>query len=410
MPDPINYMAMMPQVDLGKSVVEGLQIGGAFRQARQADEAEKAQQQYAADLQAAMSNPSARGFAALTAKYPQQREAFKQSWEMLNKDQQDAEFGTGTQVYSALQNKRPDIAAQLLDEQITAMENSGQDAADLKSIKNAMEVNPQAALGHIGLILSATDPDRWGKMMDESRSAEIAPANLSEAQAKAHAAGVKAKFAESKAAQDLAKGGWDIAKLQSDIGLGRQNASIALMNAQLSKEKNELKKQELQQKVMDAEMKRDETVRLKADEAQGSADNINAVSASVGDLLGDIDALESATGFQAGLPTFPGSQSRAIESKVEQLKSLLTMENLGKLKGAMSDADRNFLVNIGSNLDLKMPDEELQKELIKINEKLPEQMDKLNAKYGSQYTLYKNEPAKDAATGAPPSGAVRRIQ
>lgn len=404
MPDPINYMAMMPQVDLGRSVVEGLQIGGAFREARQADEAEKAQQQYAADLQAAMSNPSARGFAALTAKYPQQREAFKQSWEMLNKDQQDAEFGTGTQVYSALQNKRPDIAAQLLDEQITAMENSGQDAADLKSIKNAMEVNPQAALGHIGLILSATDPDRWGKMMDESRSAEIAPANLSEAQAKAHAAGVKAKFAESKAAQELAKGGWDIAKLQSDIGLGRQNASIALMNAQLSKEKNELKKQELQQKIVDTEMKRDAALGAKtAEVSSGRATIDNFLNTADKVVNAPDDVYESATGtISSVLPTYDQDVAD-FEETLKTLSSQAFLSQVPSMKGlgALTEAEGKKLEASLANLSLRQSPEKLRANVQEAQRLMLKARSTLSDKFGVPDVMPDRPAAQEATEAAP---------
>ncbi len=418
MPDPINYMAMMPRVDLGQSVVEGLQIGGAIRDMRKAGDAEKLQQQYAADLQAAMSNPTARGFAALTAKYPQQREAFKQSWEMLDKDQQEAEFGTGTQVYSALQNQRPDVAAQLLDQQIAAMENSGQDASDLKSIKAAVDANPRAASAHIGLILSATDPDRWGKMMQETRDAEIAPANLSEAQAKAHAAGVKARFAESKAAQDLAKGGWDIAKLQSDIGLGRQNASIALMNAQLGKETNELKKQELQQKVMDAEMKRDAALREKTSEVAstraGIDNSLNTIdrllaNPELNNILGSVEGSDYYPSTAVGLLA-PGADADVRADAIADLENVQSQSFLNNLMeakakgatfGALTEKEGDRLIGYVKNLKAKQSEKQFRENALEVQRLLLKSRSNLSDKFGVPDIMPDRPEAQRATEAAP---------
>ena len=88
---PINYLGMIPQPDFGESLLQGLRIGAGIQQMQAATElkqqqllekkqAMELQEQYARDLQATLQNPTAQGFAALTAKYPKPPEAFHSSW------------------------------------------------------------------------------------------------------------------------------------------------------------------------------------------------------------------------------------------------------------------------------------------------------------------------------------------
>lgn len=60
----------------------------------------------------------------------------------------------------------------------------------------------------------------------------------------------------------------------------------------------------------------------------------------------------------------------AFEAKVDTLKSNLTLENLKLLKGAMSDKDLAFLNSIGSSLNVNMSEEQFNKELDKVINKL----------------------------------------
>lgn len=281
MVQPIDYMSQLQQPDITGAFTGGLQTGQAIRanqdQAAAAEAARQRAEQYRADLSGYLSSPNARAAAAMTAKYPEQREAFKQAWDIQSKDQQDAQFSAGTQVYSAIQSGRPDAAAKILDDQIAAMENSGQDPAGLVAIREGLKRNPQMTGSQIGLTLSALDPDRWAKIAGEQREAEIAPSQLTESQAKAQKAAVDAKFAESMAVQDLAKKGWDIAKIQNDMTISRENSRIAAMNAAIKGETNDLKRAELQQKVTAAQTKRDGELNEKVAQVEtgrGAIDNM----------------------------------------------------------------------------------------------------------------------------------------
>ncbi|WP_097303817.1 hypothetical protein [Pseudomonas chlororaphis] len=351
MAQPFNYNIQQP--DIAGSLMGGIQAGQGFAQQQKAN---AMAEQYSADLQNYLNNPTASGAAAMSVKYPAQRQAFKQAWDIQSKDQQDSQFRAGTQVYSAIQSGKPDIAKGILDQQIQAMENSGQDPSSLVQIRDSLERDPKLTGAQIGLTLSALDPEKWGKIASELRSAEIAPSELTASQAKAAKAAVDAKYAESKAVQDLAKGGWEISKMQNDIQVSRQNSQIAALNANIARESNDLKRQALQQKVQDAQMKRDETIRGKAAEVESSRATIdNMLNTADRVLKTPVGVIESAAGpISSRLPT--GSQDTAdFEELLTTLSSQAFMAQIPALKGmgALSNAEGEKLQASLQNLSLR---------------------------------------------------------
>lgn len=403
MVQPIDYLGMLPQVDLGQSLLSGIQAGsalGAIRDKRQADEQAKAMQaQYSADLEQTLANPTAQNFAALTAKYPKQREAFKQSWEILDKDQQDAEFGAGAKVYSALRNGRPDAALQVLDQQIAAMENTGQDVSDLKNIRAQIQRDPNVAAGHVGLVLSSVDPDRWSKVATEMRASEQAPFDLTEKQAKAQKAAVDAKFAESMAVQDLQKKGWEIAKLQEDTEVSRQNSKIAAINAQIARETKPDKINELRQKMQGEQAKRDTAIREKAAEiatARSGIDNSLSVidrlikNPELDNILGAVEGGSFYPGTLVGLVSpFSDADKRAdAMADLENIQSQSFLNNLmdARAKGAtfgdLTEKEGDRLINYVRNLSQKQSEGQFRSNLSEVQRLLLKSRSSLSDRYG----------------------------
>lgn len=81
--------------------------------------------------------------------------------------------------------------------------------------------------------------------------------------------------------------------------------------------------------------------------------------------------------FQKLIPKFikggeqfiAGTPAANFKSSFDLLKDSLAMENLGKLKGAMSDKDLEFLRNTGTRLSLSMSESEFNKELNALDER-----------------------------------------
>lgn len=339
MVQPIDYMSLIPRVDIGDSILKGLQAGKMIREARAESQQSDLSAQYAADLQAAMQNPTAQGFAALTAKYPQQREAFKQSWDMLDKSQQDAEFGTGAKVFSALQNGKPDIAMGVLDQQIEGMKNSGQDASDLEAIRETIRTNPQAATGHIGLVLSATDPDRWSKMMTESRAAAEAPYQIQKGAAEAFKAAQEAQNTPQRLALENAQKASDLRNVDSQI---------ADRAGRLGLDRDKLQS-EVEMKLFEQQQKRDPSINLGGDAIKIINDSsIAAVTADqsanqLTDLAGKLEKVDAFTGALGSAAEWyknaTGNQDAMTELRKEYARLRSTQVSKMLPPGAASDKD-----------------------------------------------------------------------
>lgn len=182
MVQPIQYLPA--PVNPLESALVGLQIGESIRGIRQgreqSQEAAQLKEQYSADLQEAFNVGTPAAFAKLTAKYPQQREAFKQSFDLLSTDQQNNEFMAGVQAFNALQSGNVDAAKSLLDTRIEAARNSGMDTSKLETMRQGLDADPKFVQGTLGMTLSLLDPDRWSKMTETFSQQVKLPVELRE--------------------------------------------------------------------------------------------------------------------------------------------------------------------------------------------------------------------------------------
>jgi len=417
MVQPVNYMAAMPQIDLSQSFAG---LGNALGQYGEYQKQQKAEQaaaelkaQYANDVQAYFAKPSASGLSMLTAKYPGQREAFKDIGDRMSAEQKAVELPVMAQAFHAITTGKPDAAKLLVDQQIEGMQNSGMDATKLKMIRSQLDSDPTQVAGLIGLVGSSIDPDGWGKMMGEKRAQDLQPSLVRKGAAEAGAAEVKARFAESEAVLDLEKKGWDIKKLQSDIQIGKQNANIAAMEAARKRAMDPLERQLLEVKIEEARASRDEKVRGKVAEATTAINAVNSTAGVFNDILSDEDTLRAAVGTSAWRGSIPGTKTRSMAGKLEQLQNMMTAENLGLLKGAMSDNDIKFLRNISTNLDRYQDEDSFLSEMKRVGTNLAKAQAQIAKKYGAPVESFEQpstqKPAQSAQTAVNPQTGERLI-
>jgi len=410
-------MAAMPYQDLSQQFT-GLAEALAMREQRATKEREQQRTdqiraQYAADLQAYQANPTASAAAAMVEKYPGQREAFKQSWDMMSQGQKDNEFLTGVQAYSAITSGKPEVAKSLLETQITAARNSGKDTRKLETMMNALDQKPESVAGHLGLVLSSVDPEKWSKMTGELRAAEKAPAELSEAKSKAAIAASKAKFADSEAVLDLQKKGWDITKIQEDIKIAKQNANIAAMNAQISKTGNDLKRQELQLKVQEHIQKRDEAVNAKAADVESARMNMdNMLNTADRILKTDPFVISRATGPVASSKYVPTVTQGAadFEALVDTLGSQSFLAQIPNIKGmgALSNAEGEKLQSALQNFSLKQSPERLLENVREAQRLILKARSNISKRYGVPESIPDTPQAPGAAAGGKSADEILR--
>jgi hypothetical protein len=389
---PVNYMAMTPQVDLGRSFSE---LGQVLAQRQQQQQAQEVKQQFANDLQAAQADGSQKAWLGMIAKYPQFREAFGDVRKGVGEERLKNEFTQGFEISNAMEAKDFPAAINRTKLLIEAKKNSGEPTKIYEDVLGALERGDfAAAQSGANLSLAVLDPDRYEKSVkarttatkapEELRTAvaaadkAVADATTAQATAKnapekaaadaalstanAQKAAVAAKFAESNAVIDLQKKGWDITKIQNDIDIAKQNSRIAAINAATAKEGNSLKRQENELKLREMIDKRDATVREKVAEVESArSDMDNFLNTADRILKTPKNIVGSAAGpISARMPTL--SQDTAdFEALVETLGSQAFMSQIPKMKGAgaLSEKEGDKLQSSLQNLSLKQSPERL---------------------------------------------------
>lgn len=172
----------------------GMNIGTAMNQQKQLELQRQQALQMQADLGALASKPNAtaQDFAHITIKYPQLAEHFKNTWSMLNADQQQNNLSSATQVYAALNAGKPEIAQQLLQDQAAAYQNAGDEknAKINSTMAQLIQQSPETAKTSAGLFLSSVlGPDKFAATFSnlgtEQRAQEKQPAEVIKGNAEA---------------------------------------------------------------------------------------------------------------------------------------------------------------------------------------------------------------------------------
>lgn len=420
----------MPAPDLTSAFNRFGQALADYGKSRELDKAKEEaaakELEYSKDLQRAFSDPTPQSFAMLSAKYPQQREAFKQSWDMLDQGQKEEQYKEGVSIYSALRNGNVDIAKNMLDTRIEAMTKNGEDASVFSDMRQRLDSDPLTVQSSIGFTLSALDPERWGKVAKASTEMQRQGAELTESQAKATKAAAEAKFAEQGAAVDLKKKGWDIWKIQQDVEIARANSKIASMNAEYSKARNDIEKQKLDKRMEIEKEKRDQLVNKMAAEGQDKINTIRGGLSDIDELINmsvDIDpktgkpitdqsgniqfknAIKTATGpIQSRIPTLLSQETADFEAKVEGIKNKIALANVDKLSGVLSDSDMKLLKNAVSSLDLTQSPDSLYKSFQTINSMLKKGEELAVKRYGVPATEIPVKPSEVPPANAPNAG------
>jgi len=204
---PIDYFGAMPQIDIGKQFAEFGQIL-ANRQKR--TEAEAAKAAYKTDLQTVLNNPSMKAFNDFSLKYPQQREVIKDVATRFTQEQQDSEFNIGRDVAIALENDKPEVALELLNQTIDAREKSklpvgvyGQIQGILANADDPDRIKKAKAQTNFALTL--LNPEKFGKVVDSLAKQKLDPVALREQTGKADKAVQDAQNAVDTAPDDVAK-------------------------------------------------------------------------------------------------------------------------------------------------------------------------------------------------------------
>ena len=376
--------------------------------------------QMQADLAALARQPNAKAsdYAAMMVRYPQLSEHFKRGWETLNGEQQQNKLSVATQVYAAVNSGRPDIAAELLTSQATALRNSGkeEEAKAAETMAKFIEMDPGSAKTSTGLLLSSLmGPDKFAetftKLEKEGRDAALAPSQLTQSQEKARKdkadadlAEIKARYGEQTEVANLAEKGWNIKKIEADIGVARDNVRIAAMNAQTSRMNAGTQQGELRLKIDKAVEERNEKIR-------GKVGEITSARSAIDNLLNTADQLLKHPGKSAALgpvaqriPTVR-QETADFEALVENLDAQAFISQIPNMKGmgALSDAEGKKLSASLQSFALKQSPEQFDANVREAQRLMLKARRSLATKYGVPDTV------PDTPAAAPSAGEVGKL-
>lgn len=227
--DPINYTrdVLNPFNFVSQGMVQGLQVGTVLQAQQEKQRQIELQRQMQNDLGqlATNPNPTASDFAQITMKYPQLAEHFKNTWTMLNADQQQTQLGNATQVYAALQAGRPEIAQKLLEDQAAAYTNSGDEknARINSTLAQLIQQSPETAKTSAGLFLSSVlGPEKFATTFstlgDQQRAQERQPAEVAKGSAEARIKQAEAIVTPQRLALENSYKASQIRDVDSQIG------------------------------------------------------------------------------------------------------------------------------------------------------------------------------------------------
>lgn len=206
---PINYGIDVP--DPSQSFLQAFKTGTAITETRLAQEqAQRQADQQKTVMQAferlRQPGATAKDYADLAMMLPEtQAKAVRESFSLINADQQQNALQRSGQVFSAFKSGKPDIAVNLLEQQITARRNGGDEegAKFLETWRDVAKENPKAAEDYFGFTISQMPGgdkviESAVKLEEDRRKAELQPFTLRKATSDAIIKEAEAKFAPEK--------------------------------------------------------------------------------------------------------------------------------------------------------------------------------------------------------------------
>ena len=206
---PINYGIDVP--DPSQSFLQAFKTGTAITETRMLQEKaqrEAEQQQRITQAFERLRQPgaTAKDYADLAMMLPEtQAKAVRESFSMINADQQQNALTQAGQVFSAFKSGKPEIAVCLIERQIEAKRNSGDEggARFLETWRDVAKENPKAAEDYFGFTISQIpggDKVIAGavQLEEDRRKTQLQPFKLRQETADAIVKEAQAKFAPEK--------------------------------------------------------------------------------------------------------------------------------------------------------------------------------------------------------------------
>ena len=305
------------------------------------------EEQRKADFSDLFNNHDPQKVLAIQAKYPEFAGKLKPVFDAMDSKTKEQRYQKTAPVYSAMLNGRNDIASRLLNDQATALENSGGDPAEIEATralaKSAID-SPGQAKTQLSLVLSGTQPEHFSAHFSNLSQTEnqnaISPYQVKteQAQADKYSAEAAVKGAEIPYAGDTAA-----AKLANEQNKGYFNEQ----DLKVKKEDLALKQQANTASLNDKLTAKQKAQIEEANLYKKGLDDFDSMATTL-DEIAKHPAVVDSNGFVRQWASFiPESDAQDLATKFETLDAKKFMAGVQVFvgKGALSDAEGSKLVN-----------------------------------------------------------------
>lgn len=297
-------------------------------------------------------NPNPKNTFAYISRFPQHAEPIAKAFQMLDGKQQEGELRTIADVTAMLDGGNNQAAYDAITAREAADHAAGLDTSQYSALKQMILQDPKTARGMAHLTLGAVAPDKYGANLkgiseayteDATRAPKVA---LTTAQAQE--AGVKAQMAPQVIQSNLDTGQAQRQRMAAQTA--NEQADLRLKSEGLALDRDkftsnmQLELMKLQQTGIKPE---GDSLKLMND-AAASAVEANMLADRQEDLAARIKVADLGRWGNARefLKATTGSQDYATQLRAEytQVKNSAAVANRKSMPGAMSDADREFLL------------------------------------------------------------------
>ena len=319
-------------------------------------------QQKAQDQQLLQQKPTPENYQAYFLKYPEDREAAKEAWNSQSAQQQKSALTTLYNLKGYLQNGKQGEAYTHLRQRIEAEKAAGMDTADDEELLAHIVENPDGAVGVInGMLSMVSDPTKAPEGLSQLATAaktgaetslieQTTPAKVQEAEAAADKATTEANYAPKVIESDLASEHAARQKISAEIQNMTETRKIEWAKLGLEQDKLATTTQLALEKMYQDGAKPDPNSVGVMNASAAEAVTANALAGRMNDLarqvkVAGLSAGPAATAYEA-FKKMTGSQNgyTQIRAEVTQILNKAALANRKDMPGAMSDADRQFLL------------------------------------------------------------------
>lgn len=322
-------------------------------------------------------NKTADDYSNIISRYPDLAEPYQKAWSILDAGQQQQTLNTASQVYAALRSQQPQIAKDILNEQIQAYDNSGKksESNQLKMVLGLIDKSPEAAASSVGMLMSSVSPDKFKDILStlggEQRANEKQPYELNQ---------IAANTAKTVAETN------DIPLAAEDrrTGIDNQNKKIEYDN-QFNYDK--LRQDQEQYFAGLDKSERIEAAKLKANKAETPVQRVERLEkvenySNAAKQAADASNLAAKLTLQAKensgaywdrlVRQVPGTSENTFAKDIETLKSQVFLAQVEKMRGlgALTDKEGDAIRSSIASLDINQGPKAVQQNLSKIAQQM----------------------------------------